>query len=131
MQKCMEIARNNCHKGKINCLQWLLSGYIRSDDDRTSMESGGNWDLQIGCANHGIAFNKKSKYWTFNSNHANIKALVKLQETFDVPRTQPDPPPSNPRSPDNALTEKKHRLITQHPEGDLENFLLYQKLALF
>ena len=57
--KRMNIAGNNCYKGKINCLQWLISGSIRSDDDRTTMESGGNWDLQIGRANHGIAYNKK------------------------------------------------------------------------
>ena len=61
------------------------------------MESGGNWDLQIGCANQCIAYNRKSKYWTFNSNHANIKALVKPQETFEVKRnTDPNPPSPSP-----------------------------------
>ena len=97
MQKAMDIAGNNCYKGKINCLQWIISGCIRCDDDRAVYESGGNWDLQIGCAHHGVAHNKKSKYWTFNSNHANIRALLKLQEHFDVPLDDtPDPPPSSP-----------------------------------
>ena len=75
---------NNCDIGKLNNLRWILAGTLDSNAPHKKCLSGGNWDLQRYTQSHGVAHGTRSKHWTFNSNHANIKYLITLQETLDV-----------------------------------------------
>ena len=75
---------NNCDIGKLNNLRWILAGTMESNVQHKKCTSGGNWDLQRYTQSHGVAHGTRSKHWTFNSNHTNIKYLITLQETLDV-----------------------------------------------
>ena len=75
---------NNSDIGKLNCLRWILAGTLDSNVQHKGTDSGGNWDLQRYAQSHGVAHGRRSRRWTFNSNNANIKYLITLQEGIDV-----------------------------------------------